>query len=82
MPAPRTGDAGFGSWRKTLLPTPLARDWKCGSPAQRSRRRACQLNDLAGGLLHPGYVEWIMGFPSGWTACAPSATPSSRPTPR
>jgi hypothetical protein len=33
---------------------------------------------LAGGSLNPVWVEWLMGFPLGWTACAPSATPSSR----
>ncbi len=67
MPGRRTGGAGPGSWPGGLLPTPRARDWKCGSAAQRGRRRACPLNDVVGGRLSPGYVEWIMGFPAGWT---------------
>jgi hypothetical protein len=68
MPEHRTEGAACSWWRKPLLPTPLARDWKCGSPAQRARRRACQLNDAAGGLLNPAYLEWMMGFPDEWTA--------------
>ena len=28
-----------------------------------------------GGALNPTWVEWLMGFPLGWTDCAPSATP-------
>jgi len=67
MPAPRIEGAGCGWWRKPLLPTLVARDWKHGSLHQQKRRRACQLNDAVGGRLHPGYAEWIMGFPEGWT---------------
>jgi hypothetical protein len=32
----------------------------------------------ASGSLNPVFVEWLMGYPLGWTACAASATPSSR----
>ena len=28
--------------------------------------------------LNPNWVEWLMGFPLGWTALEPSETPSSR----
>jgi DNA-cytosine methyltransferase len=34
------------------------------------------------GQLNPTWVEWLMGFPSGWTECEPSATPSSRKSPK
>lgn len=27
--------------------------------------------------LNPLFVEWLMGFPEGWTACEPSGTPSA-----
>jgi hypothetical protein len=30
------------------------------------------------GALNPTWVEWLMGFPNGWTDLAASATPSSR----
>jgi hypothetical protein len=31
-----------------------------------------------GGSLNPTWVEWLMGFPLGWTDLGPSATPSCR----
>ena len=27
------------------------------------------------GPLSPQFVEWLMGFPDGWTDCEPSETP-------
>ncbi len=41
-------------------------------------RSSVPLNAQAGGSLNPTWVEWLMGFPLGWTDCGPSATPSSR----
>ncbi len=36
------------------------------------------LNEAVGlGPLNPTWVEWLMGFPSGWTDSSPSVTPSS-----
>ena len=32
----------------------------------------------ASGSLNPAFVEWLMGYPIGWTVCAASATRSSR----
>jgi hypothetical protein len=29
------------------------------------------------GRLNPAWVEWLMGFPIGWTDLGPSETPSS-----
>jgi hypothetical protein len=37
--------------------------------------------ELATGSLNPTWVEWLMGYPLGWTACAASATRSSRRSP-
>lgn len=31
-----------------------------------------------GGGLNPAWVEWLMGYPDGWTDLGPSAMPSSR----
>jgi hypothetical protein len=57
------------------LPTPTARDWKDNgtSPAELSRNSKT-LATVAGGKLNPTWVEWLMGWPLGWTDCAPLAT--------
>lgn len=34
--------------------------------------------NVVSGSLNPTRVEWLMGFPLGWTALEPSETPSSR----
>ena len=56
-----------------------------GAKAQRTLREAVRKADLDGGspprragALNPTWVEWLMGFPLGWTALPPSATLSSR----
>jgi len=33
---------------------------------------------IVGGSLNPQWVEWLMGYPAGWTDLGDSATPSSR----
>ena len=33
------------------------------------------LNDTVGGQLNPTWVEWLMGFPLGWTDLSASETP-------
>lgn len=62
-----------------LYPTPCARDWKDNgtSPAELARN-STTLATHAGGQLNPTWVEWLMGFPPGWTELDASATPSSR----
>ena len=56
-----------------LWPTPNATDWK-GPGNQRSpgkERPSCDddLPSPVGGHLNPTWVEWLMGFPAGWTDC-------------
>jgi hypothetical protein len=34
--------------------------------------------DTGSGALNPTWVEWLMGFPLGWTDLGPSETRSSR----
>jgi len=59
--------------------TPQSRDFRTG---QRSRwenpERTRNLNDQIGGQLNPTWVEWLMGWPLGWTDCAASATDKFR----
>lgn len=51
-----------------MFATPCARDYRTG---QRKRyenpARANNINDQVGGQLNPTWVEWLMGFPQGWT---------------
>lgn len=67
--------------RKTLTPaefiekypTPMATDAKNnGSPGQQ-RRHSPQLGAVVGGALNPQWVEWLMGWPIGWTDLKPLA---------
>jgi hypothetical protein len=54
-----------------VFPTPTCDDSKDDSPpSQRTEngRHSDQLNVVAGGSLNPEWVEWLMGFPVGWTA--------------
>jgi hypothetical protein len=69
-PAPRTDEIESGSWA-----TPQARDFRTG---QKSRwdnpKRTRNLNDQVGGQLNPDWVEWLMGWPVGWTDLQPLET--------
>jgi len=72
-----------GSW-----PTPSARDWKDSPGMAKSsinqdgtkRNRLDQLprqiyhENQTGGLLNPNWVEWLMGWPVGWTDLKPLET--------
>ena len=58
-----------------MLATPCARDYRTG---QRKRyenpARTNNQNDQIGGQLNPTWVEWLMGFPIGWTDLNASET--------
>ena len=47
-------------------PTPQARDWKSGS-TQKDYGNSRPLSERVSGQLNPKWVEWLMGFPLGWT---------------
>lgn len=53
-----------------MYSTPCARDWKDNgkSPAELARNSET-LAAQAGGRLNPTWVEWLMGWPLGWTDC-------------
>ena len=77
---------------RTIWPTPMARDGEGrGIPSvecatrrietrhSRTMEDAIALSDSPRtGQLNPTWVEWLMGFPLGHTACDFSAMPSSR----
>lgn len=63
-----------GKW-----PTPTSRDWRSGKASPETlARNSRPLSETVGGQLNPTWVEWLMGYPIGWTDCAGSAMPSSR----
>lgn len=68
-----------------LWPTPTALGERCmgrmdewGGSRSREKLRGMVSAEELTGTLNPAWVEWLMGFPPGWTDCAPSETPSSR----
>ena len=93
LPTPRagkqSGKSGEGfpkTLLETLLPTPSTSDAKGasmkrfrGSPESHGNlREVLRDGPTDGQYPHPAFVEWMMGFPIGWTDLGRSATPSSR----
>ena len=73
------------SERGKLWPTPAARDYKHPNKADKEggdhrgdTKSGKQLPNAVGGALNPTWVEWLMGWPLGWTVCALWATAKSR----
>ena len=70
-----------------MYPTPKARDYRTGDRPEHKRARmkrtgtwhSPDLNDVAapGGRLNPTWVEWLMGFPLGWSELDESELPPS-----
>jgi hypothetical protein len=59
--------------------TPQARDFRTGQQSRWDNpERTRNLNDQIGGQLNPTWVEWLMGWPVGWTDCAASVTAKYR----
>jgi hypothetical protein len=57
-----------------MWPTPVANDAKNNGGPSQMRRDAPNLNAVVGGQLNPRWVEWLMGWPIGWTSLEPLAT--------
>lgn len=61
------------------FPTPAAQDAKNSTPppsqAGRDTIPGRLVDEGASGELNPTWVEWLMGFPLGWTDLEPSETP-------
>ncbi len=70
-------DGGVSTPQK--FPTPNARDWK-GKPGPNANQRESSLPTVVGedvktvGKLNPNWVEWLMGWPIGWTDLKPLET--------
>ena len=59
-----------------MFATPCTRDYRTGQQKRfNDPRRTKNLNDQIGGQLNPTWVEWLMGFPIGWTDLNASETP-------
>ncbi len=57
-----------------MLPTPTARDWKSGKASEETHAKNSRpLSEQIGGSLNPPWVEWLMGWPLGWTDLKPLA---------
>lgn len=68
-----------GLRRVAQMATPQSRDFRTGQAARwANHRRSRNLNDQAGGKLSVIFVEWLMGFPLGWTDLKDSEMPLSR----
>lgn len=57
-----------------LLPTPTCQDAKNNGSQSQKERNTPPLNAVVGGALNPTWVEWLMGWPLGWTALKPLET--------
>ena len=69
-----------------MFPTPASRDWKgarkpetllaAGRTPNNSLPDSVEKTGTISGKLNPAWVEWLMGFPTGWTELSASETPS------
>lgn len=60
--------------RHNLWPTPTRQDASNNAGPSQMRRNSLPLNAAIGGPLNPDWVEWLMGWPIGWTALEPLGT--------
>jgi len=75
--SPTSGDGLATAVLKVATPT--ARDWKSGKASQATHdRNSRPLSEQIGGSLNPTWVEWLMGWPLGWTDLDPLATDKFR----
>ena len=66
---PKAARSKKNRWR-----TPKATDGSNGGPNARDSSGAPHLSGQVGGRLNPEWVEWLMGWPIGWTALDAAAT--------
>lgn len=67
-----------GATKSNVYATPQASDFRSGQTSRlEDPNRSRNLNDQIGGQLNPTWVEWLMGWPLGWTDLKPLATDKS-----
>jgi len=54
-----------------IFPTPTVNDSKKTGSASQKERNSQALNVVVNGLLNPDWVEWLMGWPIGWSDLKP-----------
>lgn len=54
-----------------VVPTATVNDSKNSNPPSQAKRNSPPLNSVVGGSLNPPWVEWLMGWPIGWTDLRP-----------
>ena len=64
-----------------IWPTPTVNDSKNNGGPSQHKRKTKALNVVVGGKLNPTWVEWLMGYPSGWTDLNHSETVLSHKSP-
>jgi len=85
--AKHSGYAKNRSWGTEMLAyavvrhaTPTARDWRSGKASQATHdKNSRPLSEQIGGSLNPPWVEWLMGWPLGWTDLKPLETGKFQP---
>lgn len=60
---------------RRMWPTPRVADSKGQGMSRARKDKPDNLSAQLGGALNPTWVEWLMGFPLGWTDLKPSETP-------
>ncbi len=55
-----------------MYPTPTVQDAANNGGPSQANRNTPPLNSVGGGALNPSWVEWLMGWPIGWTDLQPS----------
>jgi hypothetical protein len=69
--APITSVIGYGFSRDQMMPTPTCHNAKEGAYPAEYTRNTPTLATYVGGKIHPGFQEWMMGWPQGWTGLLP-----------
>ena len=67
---------------RAMFPTPTCHNSKEGAYPAEYNRKTPTLATHAGGKLNPTWVEWLMGWPLGWTDLKPLVTDKSHCVPQ